>query len=85
MKGCKRKMASGVEVRFIDESDFVIYGKGFIIFILLAITMPLQCPITLADTYRLKCADLSGIRFPLITISKNNFSEIHIDSLSLLL
>ena len=74
-------MASGVEVRFIDESDFVIYGKGFIIFIIfivLAITMPLQCPITLADTYRLKCADLSGIRLPLITISKNNFSEIHI-------
>ena len=38
----------------------------------------LQCPITLADTHRLKCADLSGIRLPLITISKNNFSEIHI-------
>ena len=32
----------------------------------------------MADTYRLKCADLSGIRLPLITISKNNFSEIHI-------
>ena len=28
------------------------------------ITMLLQCPITLADTYRLKCADLSGIRLP---------------------
>ena len=39
---------------------------------------PLQCPITLADTHRLKCADLSGIRLSLITISKNNFSEIHI-------
>ena len=38
----------------------------------------LQCPITLAHTYRLKCADLSLIRLPLITISKNNFSEIHI-------
>ena len=25
-----------------------------------------------------KCADLSGIRLPLITISKNNISEIHI-------
>ena len=24
-------MASGVEVRFIDECDFVIYGKGFIL------------------------------------------------------
>ena len=33
-------------------------------------------PIILADTYRLKCADLSGL--PLITISKNNFSEIRI-------
>ena len=42
------------------------------------IVMPLQCPITLADTYRLKCVDLSGIRLPLITISKSNFSEIHI-------
>ena len=40
--------------------------------------MPLQCPITLVDTYRLKCADLSGIRLSLITISKNNLSAIHI-------
>ena len=40
--------------------------------------MALQYPITLAGTYRLKCVDLSGIRLPLITISKNNFSEIHI-------
>ena len=31
VKRCKRKMASGVEVRFIDESNFVIYGKGFIL------------------------------------------------------
>ena len=38
--------------------------------------MPLQCPITLADTYQLKCANLSGIILPVITISKNNFSEI---------
>ena len=30
----------------------------------------MQCPITLADTYRFKCTDLSGIRLPLITISK---------------
>ena len=40
--------------------------------------MLLQCPITLADTYRLICADLSGIRLPLVIISKNNFSQIHI-------
>ena len=39
----------------------------------------LQCHYnTLADTFRLKYADLSGIRLPLISISKNNLSEIHI-------
>ena len=66
-------MASDVEVRFVDGSDFVIYGKGFILkddadnnFHL----SPLQSPITLADTYRLKCADLSGIRLLKITLVK---------------
>ena len=37
-----------------------------------AITMPHY-----TDTYRIKCADFSEIRLPLITISKNNFSDIH--------
>jgi len=74
-------MASGVEVRFVDESDFVIYGKGFILKDNADNNFhqsPLQSPITLADTYRLKCAHLSGIILPFITISKNNLSEIHI-------
>ena len=37
--------------------------------------MPLQCPITLADTYQLKCAHLSGIRLPSVNSLKKPLSQ----------
>ena len=46
-------------------------------------TMPLQCPITLAELYRLRYGDRSGIRLPLTTISKNKFALSRITALAL--
>ena len=45
------------------------HNIGHVEYSSVAITTPLKCPITLTDTYRLKCADLSRIRLPLTTTS----------------